>query len=187
MVDPQRAVQPLFQTAPVFYYAPRNAYFVLPYHEVRRVIADFETYSSHAYKGLPIRSELRARIPEEWERIGEVIQGGQAINLDPPAHTAQRRSMQRAFTPRRVETVKPAIADFVNDLIDELAGRGGCDLMQEFALKLTARVVGSLMDVPDELIAGFQSWILDAFAVIAPIDLRPEDVTIPDDELVATY
>src|SRR3954471_19752378 len=95
LVDPQAAVQHLFETSPVFFYEPLNAFVVLRYDDVKRVLDDSETYSSHAYKGTPVRADLRDRIPEHWERVGQVIQGGQTINQDPPAHTWQRKALQR--------------------------------------------------------------------------------------------
>ena len=67
-----------------------------------------------------------------------MIQGGQSINLDPPAHTGQRRAMQRTFTLKRVEQTKPDIEGIANDLIDGLVDKGGCDLMQDYAMQLTS-------------------------------------------------
>ena len=74
---------------------------------------------------------FRDRISEEWEHAGQVIQGRQLNNLDPPRHTVERRAEQRTFTHGRVDAVKPVIAAIANGLIDELVDRGGCDLMQE--------------------------------------------------------
>jgi len=187
LLDPQAAAQQLLEGSPVFFYEPLNAYYVLRYDDVKRVLDDFETYSSHAYKGMPVRADLRDRIPEEWERVGQVIQGGQAINMDPPAHTGQRRALQRTFTIKRVESAKPDIEAIANDLIDGLFERGSCDLLQEFAMQLTVRVVGTMVGLPQDLIPGFLAWIGDVFGVLAPIDLKPEDVTTPDDQLVATF
>jgi hypothetical protein len=187
LMDPQVALQALLQEAPVFYHEPSNVYYVLPYADVRSVLSNSETYSSHAYKTMPVRADLRDRIPEEYERVGQVIQGGQIPNLDPPAHTAQRRAAQRTFTRKRIEDVKPAIVAIANELIDEVIDQGGCDLMRDFSVRLTLRVVATLLDVPRELLPGFHAWIDDVFGILAPIELKPEDVTTSDDQLAATY
>ncbi len=160
---------------------------MLRYDDVRRILDDSETYSSHAYKGTPVRDDLRERIPEHWERVGQVIQGGQTINMDPPAHTTQRRALQRSFTNKTVEDAKPNIEAIANELIDGFAGRGSCDLLQDFASQLTVRVVATMLALPQELQPGFLAWIGDVFAVLSPIDLKPEDVRIPDDQLTGTY
>ena len=44
-----------------------------------------------------------------------------------------------------------------------------------------------MLGLPQELQPGFLAWIGDVFAVLSPIDLKPEDVSIPDDQLTGTY
>ena len=53
-------------------------------------------------------------------------------------------------------------------------------------MQLTLRVIGTMLDVPRRCCPA-SSWIGDVFGVLAPIDLKAEDVTTPDDQLVATY
>ena len=184
--DPQAVLLPLLEETPVFYHEPGDAYYVLPYDEVRSIFTD-DRYSSHVSKGIPVRADLRHRIPEAWERAGQVIQGGQVSNLDAPAHTPQRRAMQHAFTHKQVGRTKPQIAAIADQLIDGFIDRGSCDLMQEFATELTVRVVGQMMELPTELLENFHAWVADVLGILAPIDARPEDVAIPDDQLVAIF
>lgn len=185
--DPQAALQSLLEASPVFFHEPLDTYYVLSYEDVSRVLADYDTYSSHAYKAVPVCPALRSRIPEEWERAGQAIQGFQVMNLDPPEHTPQRRALQQTFTRKQVEAAKPDIAAIADELLDELADRGGCDLMRDYAMQVTLRTVGKLIDVPPDLLAGFHAWVADVLGILAPIDLDPEDVTMPDDELAAIY
>lgn len=185
--DPHVALQELLAETPVFYHEPLDTYYVLRYEDARQVFSDSDTFSSHAYKTMPVREDLRDRIPEEYERAGQVIQGGQILNQDPPEHTAQRRAAQRTFTHRRVAATKPAIGAIAEELIDGFAERGECDLLQDFGVRFTLRVVGTLLDVPREMLADLQAWINDIFRILAPLDLAAEDVTTPDDELVAIY
>jgi cytochrome P450 len=187
MRDPHAALQDLLRDAPVFYYEPLNAYYVLPWAQVRQVLNDTETFSSQSYKTMPVRDDLRDRIPHEYERVGQVIQGGQVHNMDLPEHTLHRKALQQTFTRKRVNQAKPDVARIANELIDELIDRGSCDLVQDFGVRLTLRVVTTMLDVPQELVAGFQAWIIDVFGILAPIDMKPEDVTTPDDQLVANY
>lgn len=185
--DPHAALQGLLEEAPVFYHEPLDTYYVLRYEDARQVFSDSETFSNHAYKAMPVRDGLRERIPVEWERAGQVVQGGQILNQDPPEHTAQRRAAQRTFTHKRVAAAQPKIDAIAEELIDGFAADGEIDLLRDFGVRLTLRAVGTLLDVPRESLAQFQAWINDIFAILAPIDLDPEEVTTPDDELVATY
>jgi cytochrome P450 len=160
---------------------------VLRYDAVRAVLADDETYSSHSYKGVPVRADLRDRIPEEWERAGQVIQGLKVDNLDGPEHAVQRRALQRTFTHKQVGRLKPDIQAIADELIDGFVEEGSCDIMRDFASTLTLRVVGALMGVPNELLADLQAWMIDVIGVLAPIHLKAEDVKTPDDELVGIF
>ncbi len=187
ILDPQAVLQGYYVESPIVFCEPLDAYFILGYDEARQALRDAETYSSHAYKGLPVREDLRDRIPEAWERVGQVIQGGQLINMDGPTHVTQRRAMQQTFTPKRAASAEPVIEAVVDELIDRLEPDASCDLMKDFALQLTVRVVGTMLALPDDMIPGFLTWIGDVFAVLAPLELRPEDVSIPDEELVATF
>jgi cytochrome P450 len=185
--DPHAAMQGLLEEVAVFYHEPLDTYYVLRYEDARQVFADHETFSNHAYKATPVREELRDRIPHEYEGAGQVVQGGQILNQDPPEHTQQRRAAQRTFTHKRVAAAKPRIEEIADDLIDGFAADGGCDLLQDYGVRLTLRVVGTLLDVPPAMLPEFQAYINDIFGILAPIDLEPDEVTTPDEELVATY
>jgi cytochrome P450 len=188
LADPHAVFQELLRQGPVL--VPRGgqgAYHVLGHEAARSVFMDSESYSSVAVKTMPVRADLRDRIPEAYERVGQVIQGGQLINMDAPAHTLHRRALQRTFTHKRVHATEPDITALVDGLLDGLAGSGRCDLMQDFAMPLTLRVVGRMLNLPPEMLPGLQAWINDVFAILAPIELKPEDVPVPDDQLAATY
>ncbi len=187
LLDPQGAVQGFFAESPVFYCEPLNAYFVMRYGDVQRVLDDYESYTAHTFKAMPVRSDLRERIPEEWQHAGQVIQGGQLNNMDPPEHTRERREIQRTFTIKRVDAVKPDIAAIANELIDGLIDKGSCDVMRDFSMQLALRVVGQLLYIPPDMLPGFLDWIGDVVGLLSPIDLKPEDVTRSDEWLVSTY
>jgi cytochrome P450 len=129
---------------------------------------------------------LRGRIPEHYQRVGQLIQG-QIANLDPPAHTPPRRAAQRTFSHRRIRDLEPKIELIANDVIDGLVGRGACDLLHDFATEVTLRVITTLLDVPADMLPGLNAWIDDVFKIQAPLELEAADVTIDDDELVARY
>jgi cytochrome P450 len=88
------------------------------------------------------------------------------LDLDPPAHTRQRRLVSRAFTPRRVEALRPAVGRMVEGLVDRLADAGEADVMRELAFPLPVTVIGELMGVPEADRAGFQPLVRDAAATL---------------------
>lgn len=68
--------------------------------------------------------------------------------LDPPDHTRLRRLVAKAFTPTRIERLRPRVATIVDELLAPAHEHGGIELMHEFAYPLPARVICELLGVP---------------------------------------
>ncbi|SDQ39703.1 cytochrome P450 [Quadrisphaera sp. DSM 44207] len=72
------------------------------------------------------------------------------LNSDPPEHTRLRRLVTQAFTPRRVEALRPKVERVVDDLIDAFAPTGRAELMEDFAFPLPVTVISDLLGVPEQ-------------------------------------
>ncbi|QLQ35881.1 cytochrome P450 [Micromonospora robiginosa] len=75
--------------------------------------------------------------------------------LDGPEHTRLRGLVSRVFTPRRVETLRPRLAGFVDGLLDDVAREvgptgGEVDIVGSFGFPLPVMVIGELVGVPPE-------------------------------------
>lgn len=75
---------------------------------------------------------------------------GPMIFMDPPEHSALRRLVSRAFTPRRISTLQNPIRDICTDLLDAQRGRSSFDFVQDFGAVLPSRVISTLLGVPPE-------------------------------------
>jgi cytochrome P450 len=74
------------------------------------------------------------------------------LNVDPPDHTRLRRLVSTAFSPRRVEGLRPRVQTIVDDLLDDVAGQGpdrDVDLVAAFAFPLPYTVICELLGVPE--------------------------------------
>jgi cholest-4-en-3-one 26-monooxygenase len=72
------------------------------------------------------------------------------ISLDAPRHTQLRKLVNRGFTPKRVADLTDRVEGRVQRLIDDLAGRAGCDLVEDLALWLPLHVIADLVGVPED-------------------------------------
>jgi cytochrome P450 len=72
------------------------------------------------------------------------------LNSDPPKHTRLRKLVNSAFTPRRVEALRPQIKDIVGQLLDECPTREPFDLLPAFAFPLPIIVICELLGVPPQ-------------------------------------
>ncbi|MEM7050095.1 MAG: cytochrome P450 [Acidobacteriota bacterium] len=79
-------------------------------------------------------------------------------NLEPPTHTRVRSPMQRAFTPRLVEEMRPLIQQATDELLDEVQDRGEMDVVGDLAYPLPATVIANMLGVAFEDRDRFRQW-----------------------------
>jgi cholest-4-en-3-one 26-monooxygenase len=73
------------------------------------------------------------------------------ISMDDPEHTRQRRLINRGFTPAKVRALTDHIRELSNQIIDEVAGKGELDFVEDFAIHVPLIVIAELMGLdPDQ-------------------------------------
>lgn len=77
--------------------------------------------------------------------------------MDPPEHTRIRRVVNRVFTARSIQLLEPWLRRRVDELLDEVDGRG-FDVIEELAYPLPLEVICQLLGVPDEHRAQVMEW-----------------------------
>jgi cytochrome P450 len=94
---------------------------------------------------------------------------------DPPDHTRLRGLVQKAFTPRVVEELRPRVEQICAELLDAALERGTCDLVSDYAYPLPVQIIVEMLGVPAEDHAQFRVWS-DALARgLDPDFLLPPD------------
>lgn len=126
---------------------------VTGYDDVRAALADprlslDKANATTGYRGLALPPALDKNL----------------LNLDAPDHTRLRRILGRAFTPRRVEALRPAVEEIAGALADAVTG---ADLLAEFCVPLPIRVICTLLGVPPADVTRFREW---TDAVLVPAD-----------------
>ena len=95
--------------------------------------------------------------------------GGSMLFTDPPDHTRLRRLVSRAFTPRRVAALRPAVEAMVDGMLGPTLDAGPVDVMATLAFPLPNAVIAELVGVPASDRAGFQDLVRASAAGIEPI------------------
>jgi cytochrome P450 len=83
------------------------------------------------------------------------------LNTDPPDHGRLRRLVNKAFTARQVERLRPRITAITAGLLDEMAVQGAqseVDLLASFAFPLPITVICELLGVPAGDRDDFRTW-----------------------------
>jgi hypothetical protein len=93
--------------------------------------------------------------------------------LDPPDHTRLRALANRAFTPRRVEALRPRIAALVDERLAEV-DEGEWDLIKGLAYPLPVMLIAEILSLPCADRELFKRWSDDVIAVAAGVGDDPE-------------
>ncbi|MEU1945036.1 cytochrome P450 [Streptomyces sp. NPDC020125] len=81
------------------------------------------------------------------------------LHQDPPTHTRMRRFVTDAFTPRRVEQLRPRFQKLADTLVDALPETGPADLVTGFAARFPFQVLAEVIGLPSELANRFdRDW-----------------------------
>jgi cytochrome P450 len=80
------------------------------------------------------------------------------VMMDPPEHTAFRRLVSQAFTPRNVVGLEPEIRAFVVERIERLRAAGEGDVVTGVFKPLPSFVVAHFLGVPEEDRSRFDGW-----------------------------
>jgi len=98
------------------------------------------------------RAESGMDVPATFGRPNRRNDGDSStmLLLNPPDHTRIRSLVSRAFTPRRVEQMRPEFDALLDPILAELVQRGGGDVMAELAIPFPVAVISELLGVPRE-------------------------------------
>jgi cytochrome P450 len=111
-----------------------------------------------------------------WREHPSLVDFSRSIlNVNPPDHPRMRSIMMRAFTPRRVAALKPAIAALTDTLLGGMAARGAAgetvEFMHDFAFLLPVTVICELLGIPEADREGFRPLARDVAATLDLTDL----------------
>jgi cytochrome P450 len=82
------------------------------------------------------------------------------LMIDPPDHTRLRRLVNKAFTARTVERLRPRIEQAADELLDAIHPGSAVDLLDAYALPLPIVVICELLGVPAVDRDDFRAWTL---------------------------
>lgn len=166
IADPYPLYRQLRETAPLFCTQMTGTW----------VISEFETAKN-------LLRDPRCGSPPDLDSIGPVSIDGSPrrqidsetismLFLNPPDHTRIRGLVSRAFTPRRVERLRPEVTAMTDGLLDDLAGSG--DFVERVAFPLPANVISELVGVPQTDRDWLRPRIADLAASLEPVSSAEE-------------
>jgi cytochrome P450 len=105
------------------------------YDQITSILQRPEEYSNRVVSGyLKVRPTGPLLLPEQ---------------LDPPHHRPYRKILNPLLSPQRVAAIEPEIRERTRAILHELAVRGRCDVMTEFAKRFAAPIVLALLGLDE--------------------------------------
>ncbi|MFD7500793.1 cytochrome P450 [Streptomyces sp. NPDC059850] len=80
------------------------------------------------------------------------------LNSAPATHARLRRLVGTAFTPRRTESLREAVRQAADQLLDTMASKDRADVATDLAIPLSMTVICDLMGVPSDDRPDFRRW-----------------------------
>lgn len=131
------------------------------YEDLATIASDAEHYSS-------VTVGVTGRKPGEGPLLS-----APPITSDPPEHTALRRLLLPAFSPKRIEALTGLTRSIARSLIDELRARpdGLGDAAEDYAKHIPVRVISAMLGVPESDEEQFTDWVIRVLQ-IGPYDFE---------------
>lgn len=126
-------------SAPVSFDAKQNAWNVFRYDDIKSILTDYKTFSSHV---APSEGFLETSL----------------MMIDPPMHRQARNLVSQAFTPRRVASLEPRITEIVHTFLDAIIEQGYMDVIEDLSYPLPLTVICELLGIPFEDRELFGHW-----------------------------
>jgi cytochrome P450 len=98
-------------------------------------------------------------VEAERTRMAETDTKSDTLVLrDDPDHARLRRLMQQPFGIRAIGALRDMVALRIDAALEQLAGRGGMDVIDDFAYPLPVAIFCEMLGIPDEDSPRFRDW-----------------------------
>ncbi|MDG5483946.1 cytochrome P450 [Mycolicibacterium gadium] len=134
------------EETPVYYNEAEDFYALSRHEDVSAAYKDFATYSS-AY-GLDL-AMVRSGEPPPMKMI---------ILMDPPEHRHMRSLVNKVFTPRAIEAMRPMVTETIDRYLSA-ADPTGFDVVQDFSAYFPVDIITTMLGVPEDKRQQVREWV----------------------------
>lgn len=172
--DPHPSLHLLRRVDPVHRLDFAWAWVLTRYDDVSEVLRDSRFASSPSNATVEKRA-TRTEVPDGHREALDRFFGRSLLFVERPDHSRLRGLVNRDFTRRRVDDLRPRIEAIADELIDALLELEEVDFVSGFANPLPAIVIAELLGVPIEDRHAFKQWS-EGMVVLFDLVKTPEQV-----------
>lgn len=134
-LDPFPWYETMRENEPVHYDEDRQCWDVFRYDNVKRVLSDYETFSSAG--------------ASDFDPMGTL--GTTLLDVDPPEHDRLRGVVDEYFEPGNLRKLRPSIRSIVDDQLDRaLADGSDVEVISEVTGPVTVLTISRLLGIPSD-------------------------------------
>lgn len=152
--------------APVYKDPTSGVYVVSTYELVREVHKAPGVFSNEfvlaAGSADAMDPDIKAAM-ESYPNTGK----GTLLTIDDPQHKIYRDAVKAFFTADNFKTYEPWIRELAKGLVEQLAAKGSCDFIEEFARPLPLQVIMHVLGMPLEMFDQAFKWTVDNVTVLS--------------------
>ncbi|WP_426506675.1 cytochrome P450 [Dactylosporangium sp. McL0621] len=169
---PYPAYARLREESPVLWFEPSRQYLISRHEDVNALLRDRRL--GRSYLHVASHEEMGRTAPPEFQEPFWTLNNNGMLDREPPDHTRLRRLVSQAFTPRRVEALRPYVERLAHELVDAFVAQGGGDLIAQVAEPLPVTVIAELLGVPEADRHRLRPW---SAAICGMYELNPSRET----------
>ncbi len=163
--DPHATWRALRAEDPVYRSRALGCWIATRYDDVLHVLRDRNFTTDRSEVPLvALISRLTRKDPEFTALLERNL-----LTMDGVEHTRIRSLVSKAFTPRRVECLRPRLQAIVDELLERPAEAGEMELIRDLAHPLPVVAIAELLGVPAEDRALFRAWSADLVQLLDPL------------------
>lgn len=133
-----------------------GTWYIFRYQDVMKVL-ESPKFGREAHK---VRDDGQgAPVPKAYRGFSSIVSNWMVFR-DPPTHTRLRTIVNKAFSPKMVENLRPAIIGITDCLLDRVHSQGEMDLVDDFAFPLPVMVIADMLGVDPKDRPLFRKWAL---------------------------
>ncbi|WP_030709260.1 cytochrome P450 [Streptomyces sp. NRRL F-2580] len=172
VADPYPAYRELREQGRAVWWEATGQWLVPHYADVSALLRDRRLGRTYLHRFS--HEEFGREAPPPEHEPFHVLNGNGLLDLEDPAHARVRRLVAKAFTPRTVERLVPAVQRMAEGLVGRLLADGGGDLLATVAEPLPVAVIAELLGVPEADRGLLRPWSAD---ICGMFELRPDEET----------
>ena len=143
--NPYEIYRRMRDEAPVYYDEEEDFYALTRHADVAAAFKDHESFSSA--RGCDLAMVRSGEVPQK-----------SIIFMDPPDHRHMRSLLNKAFTPRAIQSQRETVIELVEHYLSK-ADPDNFDVVQDFSGPFPVEVITRMAGVPEEFRQQVRHWI----------------------------